>query len=483
MTLDQKQIRKLLILSSLLFFAHIVSAQVIISEAQIFPTNERFIELYNAGGGDVDLTGWYIQRKTSTGSSFGSFVTSTQFINKIIKPNSYFLIARSGRSNTDMVIDNLTLSDGNTIRLRDSKGNTIDQIDWGSVGEGKSYQKTFSNTWIVGVPTPGTINTDVSATLSSAVAPVQNTETKSSATTVVPELHISADAQRTTLVGIPVVFEGQTNTSIVGIPEYQWSFGDGATTTGVHVSHTYYYPGEYNAVLEMESGGSVSSGRTVVRVIAPALVLHTGGDDARSFVSIENKGNDELDMSGWQIAVSFQKDGADAIPQNPLNRNFSIPKNIFLGARKTITFASEVTGLVASEGATAILSLPNGVVVAVENKNGIADLKVSPDKIFVDKSSSKKFVNSSPTLQAVKSSIVGGGGERPPRAAAETASALGAFASTSPSDTSPVTASKEDTAVMWYVAIAFLGVLGALGLRFVRSKSTRADEFEIIEDK
>jgi hypothetical protein len=36
---------------------------------------------------------------------------------------------------------------------------------------------------------------------------------------------------------------------------------------------------------------------------------------------------------------------------------------------------------------------------------------------------------------------------------------------------------------MWYVAIAFLGVLGALGLRFVRSKSTRADEFEIIEDK
>ena len=76
-------------------FAPIVNASVVINEIQISPINERFIELYNPDNSDTDLTGWYIQRKTATGASFSSLVTSTQLNNKIIKSKGYFLISRS----------------------------------------------------------------------------------------------------------------------------------------------------------------------------------------------------------------------------------------------------------------------------------------------------------------------------------------------------------------------------------------------------
>ncbi len=70
--------RFLIFTFSFFLVAQVASAAVVINEIQILPTSERFIELYNSGSSDVDLTGWYIQRKTATGSSFGSLVTSTQ---------------------------------------------------------------------------------------------------------------------------------------------------------------------------------------------------------------------------------------------------------------------------------------------------------------------------------------------------------------------------------------------------------------------
>ena len=72
-------------------FVNITQASVVINEIQISPTEGRFIELYNNGDSYVDLTNWYIQRKTASGA-FGSLVTKTNFENKSIGPNSFFLI-------------------------------------------------------------------------------------------------------------------------------------------------------------------------------------------------------------------------------------------------------------------------------------------------------------------------------------------------------------------------------------------------------
>jgi hypothetical protein len=106
---------------------------ILISEVQISPINQRFIELYNPNDFDIDLTGYYIQRKTKTGD-FTSLVSKTNFEGKIIKAKSYFLISKENLPNADIVI-NLTLTDANTIQLKNNKGDIVDKVGWGDASD------------------------------------------------------------------------------------------------------------------------------------------------------------------------------------------------------------------------------------------------------------------------------------------------------------------------------------------------------------
>lgn len=109
----------------------IVYPKILISEIQIEPIGQRFIELYNPNNKSVDLTGWYIQRKTKGATSWGSLVAKTNFSGKTIPAKSYFLIASSPDFSLDMLIDNLTLTQDNAIVLKSPKGEEVDKIGWG----------------------------------------------------------------------------------------------------------------------------------------------------------------------------------------------------------------------------------------------------------------------------------------------------------------------------------------------------------------
>ena len=53
-------VRIFLLLFTIIFlFPNLAFADVFINEIQTYPTEERFIELYNTGDSSVDLTGWY----------------------------------------------------------------------------------------------------------------------------------------------------------------------------------------------------------------------------------------------------------------------------------------------------------------------------------------------------------------------------------------------------------------------------------------
>jgi competence ComEA-like helix-hairpin-helix protein len=108
---------------------------ILISEVQINPTSERFIELYNPNNEAVRLEGWYIQRKTASGTSWNSLVSSTQFEGKIIQAQSHFLIARSQTFNSDILLTDLTLTENNVIRLRNPNQETVDLVGWGQAQE------------------------------------------------------------------------------------------------------------------------------------------------------------------------------------------------------------------------------------------------------------------------------------------------------------------------------------------------------------
>ena len=121
---------------------------IVISEVQIYPTENRFIELYNSNNFPVDLTNWYLQRKTQSGASFGSLISKTYFEGKIIGADSYFLISRASMENADIVLSGLTLTESNTIQLKDSNGEIIDKVEWGLAPEdGKSLERKDDGSW------------------------------------------------------------------------------------------------------------------------------------------------------------------------------------------------------------------------------------------------------------------------------------------------------------------------------------------------
>lgn len=130
--------------------------KILINEVQTFPTGERFVELYNPNNSAVNLTNWYIQRKTRTGSSFDSLVSKTYFENKTIGAYGYFLISRAALDGADIVLDNLTLTESNTIQLKNQDAEVIDKVGWGSTNDcengcvtepsnNQSIQRKFQN--------------------------------------------------------------------------------------------------------------------------------------------------------------------------------------------------------------------------------------------------------------------------------------------------------------------------------------------------
>ncbi len=130
--------------------------KILINEIQLSPTSNRFIELYNLNDSAVDLTNWYIQRKTQGGDTFTSLVSKTYFENKTITAYGYFLISRESLEGADIVLNGLTLTESNTIQLKNPNAEVADKVGWGEANDcegacasnptdGQSIQRKFQN--------------------------------------------------------------------------------------------------------------------------------------------------------------------------------------------------------------------------------------------------------------------------------------------------------------------------------------------------
>ena len=108
--------------------------KILISELQMgsaSDSKEEFVELYNPNDSEIDLTDWYVQRKTKTGDSYATFAPHALFSGKIIVAHGYFLIAREGffAGLADIFIDN-PLTEDNTLVLKNPKGDISDKLGW-----------------------------------------------------------------------------------------------------------------------------------------------------------------------------------------------------------------------------------------------------------------------------------------------------------------------------------------------------------------
>lgn len=112
-----------------------VYPKILISEVQIAGTEDakqEFVELYNPGDQELDLTSWYIQRKTKTGSDYSTFAPHALFSGKKITSNGYFLIAREGYFDglADVFVEN-PLTQDNSLILKNPNGEISDKVGWG----------------------------------------------------------------------------------------------------------------------------------------------------------------------------------------------------------------------------------------------------------------------------------------------------------------------------------------------------------------
>jgi hypothetical protein len=129
------------ILTSLLFlsykssFVRSETTHLVISEIQVggATTNDEFIELYNPTNSDVDITGWKLRKKTSTGTE-SALVAS---ISGTIKSHGYFLIVNPEVS-ANYQYDNLyssasyAIANNNTVILEDTANTEIDKVGFGT---------------------------------------------------------------------------------------------------------------------------------------------------------------------------------------------------------------------------------------------------------------------------------------------------------------------------------------------------------------
>ncbi len=172
-------------------------------------------------------------------------------------------------------------------------------------------------------------------------------------------LEVSAGRERITYIGVPVEFVAKyrVDKSIVGInPNFRWSFGDGISTDGEKVVHSYKFLGEYDVVLNAEIGDTRSVSRTTVNVLSPDVSIKTliDGD-----IEVKNNGKVEINLGGWVINVLFSR--------------FVFPKDTIVGFGKSIILSKDNTKIIVKNNDLLILANPSGGKVALDmfniNKN------------------------------------------------------------------------------------------------------------------
>ena len=123
--------------------------------------NYEFIELYNPATENIDLTGWTIKKKSSTGSE-STLVASARLNGKIIPSHKYLLLANSGGYTGGVSADIVWPSSyafaqvNNAVIIYNKSGEAVGNIFWKEIPEGKSYARIplDGSNFTVGDPTP-----------------------------------------------------------------------------------------------------------------------------------------------------------------------------------------------------------------------------------------------------------------------------------------------------------------------------------------
>jgi len=275
MPLKEKLLIALIFLSVAFFIApRIVFAQVIINEVAWMGTKassaDEWIELYNNSNEPVSLEGW------SLNENGNKLIIA---LKNSIAANSYYLIERTDDSVTNVPADlfgswggNGLSNDGEKISLKDSSGNTIDEID-------------CLSGWFIGKASPD-------------YQTMERTNPASSS--------LETNWHGNSVAGTSVDAKGNI---IQGTPKAANSSGSPAATPTPSVA-----PSDSSTPAAANSSNNNSASATPSPAIAPATAnyeysqdvlinefLPAPNDGAKEWVELFNVGSSDVILSGWQI--------------------------------------------------------------------------------------------------------------------------------------------------------------------------------------
>lgn len=300
--------------------------KILISEIQIASeTTEKddFVELYNPNSEDVDLTNWYIQRKTKGAQEFSSYAPKSLFSGKKILAQNYFLIANA--SSSFLIIADATstypLTEDNTLVLKNPGREIVDKVGW---GEAQDFETATTTN-----PQPGkSIGRKWSSTTESYIDidnnfedfEIQNPTPKAQNQSPTPPQNQIPIAQfiftpQNPFVGEEVLFDASSSTDPDGqIASFSWDFGDGNLTTTTQATTTYFFftSGDFLVTLiVIDDNGTTSSPATSTINIStkPKVLINEVQTADNEFVELYNFGTTTVNMTGWYFSYfSSEKD-------------------------------------------------------------------------------------------------------------------------------------------------------------------------------
>jgi len=244
-------------------------------------------------------------------------VTKTNFENKTVPAYGYFLISRDSLDGSDIILDNLTLTESNTIQIKNQNGDVVDKIGWGQASDcegicaaeppsGQSIQRKFQNNTF--------IDTDNNAQdFEIQTCPSPKTKNCQQANQAPRAFFVYAPSNPQ--VGDLITFNAASssdpdpNGSVVS---YQWDFGDNTTSTVsiATTTHTYSQAGNYSVGLivfdEQNASSSVTSTIIFVQsagvnhiVISEIMASAGYGHSNEEFIELHNLTDQNINLTGY----------------------------------------------------------------------------------------------------------------------------------------------------------------------------------------
>lgn len=323
-------------------------------------SSDEWIELYNTGSEEVDLTGWILE--STDGTPLIDITQKSLVLPPVLLPGGFFLLERTDDTTlpnigADVIYVGALGNGGEKLVLKDSNGNIIDTVDgldnWKINGsstsmgsnETKETAQKIGNNWITATATPRLANNSGSEQEEPSVTPPV-------LSSLGAPLVVQAKAPEDIVVMAreEITLDASLSSDAV---EFKWYLGDGSFKEGKIIKHTYNFPGQYLVTLEASNSGQTSIDQLNIFVFDGRVLINEifipATTTVNSWVELYNPTETPIDLDGWVLEVS--------------NKDFIFPSYTLILTNSFLVLSEKVTKLRPSKDSTIRLSFPNRVLV------------------------------------------------------------------------------------------------------------------------